>query len=68
MKTILVWYFLVGGSGSNVAVAGPFADEVQCKEMSVWAYQYKYVSPCYRAPLATPAPGVEDCHAKIGCE
>src|SRR6202035_1369416 len=68
MTTILVWYFLSGGYGSNVAVVGPFQTEEQCQGLSKWAYQYKYVSPCYQAPLAAVRPGVEDCRPRTGCQ
>lgn len=67
MTTILVWYFLVGGAGSNIATAGPFATEQQCKELADWSFRWKYVSKCYEAPLATPQAQAETCHAKTGC-
>ena len=48
METILDWYFLT----SSVVTIGPFTDEVQCKKFAEWSYRWKYVSDCWRAPLA----------------
>lgn len=67
MTAIMVWYFLAAGGSSNIATVGPFANEQQCQQLSQWAYQRKYVSDCYQAPLATPRQTPETCGAKTGC-
>lgn len=48
MNTLMVWYFLT----QSVVAIGPFATKEQCEAMAKWAFQYKYVSECWQAPIA----------------
>lgn len=60
MESILVWYFLT----SSVVAIGPFTSRDECVKFNKWAYQYKYTSECWQAPVAARQPYSIETHPK----